>query len=131
MTRLPLLLSPLLLSSPLAACSDGGEPGRPEHQLIAAVRQGLYAVKAAPGGAIARFADVRLHGRNVVCGRVDAQDGGGWRQFAAVGAGEPVIEGSGDPNAPAIIERTCRGPARAVTSRNDAYTDIEVAQQAR
>lgn len=116
----------LLLPLALVACSDGGEPTRPQHQLIAAVRQGLYAVKAAPGGALALFSDVRLHGRNVVCGTVDAQDGGGKRRFAVVGAGEPVIEGSGDASAAATIAATCQGPARKVIGRNTSYTDLEV-----
>lgn len=120
-----------LASLPLAACSDGTEPTRPQHQLIAAVRQGIYAVKAAPGGALAQFSDVRLYGKGTVCGIVDAQDGGGPRRFAAVGGGEPVIEGSGDAAAGAKIAQTCKGPARKVTSRNPGYTDIQVADVAR
>jgi hypothetical protein len=116
----------LFLVLALPACSDGSEPMRPQHQLIAAVRVGLYAVKAAPGGALAQFSDVRLYGKGMVCGVVDAQDGGGPRRFAAVGGGEPVIEGSGDAAAGAKIARTCKGPARKVTSRNPGYTDIQV-----
>ena len=120
----------LLVSLALAACSDGGESTRPQHQMIAAVRQGLYAVKAAPGGALALFSDVQLFGKDVVCGTVDAQDGGGARRFASVRGGEPVIEGSGDPGAAAKIAATCTGPARKVTGRNRTYTDIEVEEQA-
>ena len=121
----------LLLPLSLAACSDGGESSRPQHQMVAAVRQGIYAVKAAPGGALASFSDVRLYGKTIVCGTVDAQDGGGLRRFAVVSGGEPVIEGSDDPDAVAKISRTCQGPARTVTSRNPGYTDISVAEEAR
>ena len=120
----------LLLPFAVAACSDGGQPTRPQHQLIAAVRQGLYAIKAAPGGALAQFSDVRLIGRNTVCGTVDAQDGGGARKFAVVAGGAPAIERSGDPDAAATIAQACRGPTRAVTSRNPTYSDIAVEEQA-
>ena len=122
--RRALLLAPILAGA-LAACSDGNQPTRPEHQLIAAVRQGLYAVKAAPGGAIALFSDVRLVGQNTVCGTVDAQDGGGLRRFVSVAGAEPAIEGAGDPAAPAKIDAACKGPSRKVTGRNATYSDIE------
>jgi hypothetical protein len=120
----------LLLTLAVTACSDGSESTRPQHQMVAAVRQGLYAIKAAPGGAIARFSDVRLIGRNTVCGTVDAQDGGGLRRFASVAGSEPVIEGSGDAQALAKIKTACRGPARKVTSRNPGYSDVTVEEQA-
>jgi hypothetical protein len=116
----------LLLPLALAAC---GESPEPQQKLVAAARQGLYAVKAAPGGALALFSDVTLHGETVVCGTVDAQDGGGRRRFAVVVGGEPVIEGSGDPTAAATIARTCQGPSRKVTSRNPGYSDLEIEDQ--
>ena len=120
----------VLLPLVLAACSDGSDP-RPQHQLVAAVRKGLYAVKAAPGGALALFSDVQLYGKDVVCGTVDAQDGGGLRRFAVVAGGEPVIVGSGDPTAITKIEETCRGPKRKVVSRNTGYTDLQIDEAAR
>ena len=120
----------LLLPLAIAACSDNSEPKRSQYKAIAAARQGLYAVKAAPGGAIALFSDVRLFGPSTVCGSVDAQDGGGLRRFAVVPGGEPVIEGSGDSAARTKIDTICRGPARKVISRNKGYTDLEIEAEA-
>ncbi len=121
----------LLLALACAACGgDGGEEPsqRLQYERARAVRAALYKVKAAPGGAIALFKQVRLHEAGVVCGVVDAQDGDGSRRFSVSGD-EVTVEQPGDTAALRIIEATCRGPAREATSRNEAFTDITVAHE--
>lgn len=117
----------LLLALASTGCGgDDGASQRVRHQRAAAARAGLYAIQAAPGGAIARFSDVRLIGANVVCGTVDAQDGVGPRAFGFA-QGEVTIEQPGDAATRAAVAERCKGgPARRVVSRNVAYTDISV-----
>ncbi|WP_374943471.1 hypothetical protein [Sphingomonas sp.] len=118
----------LLLALASAACSDEASQ-RVQHDRIAAVRTGLNVIKAAPGGPLARFADVRLIGAHVVCGTVDGQDGIGPRHFG-VAHGEAVIEQPDDPATRAAVARTCTGgPSRKVVSRNPIYSDIDVEEQ--
>lgn len=115
----------LLLALGAAACSDEAAQ-RTQHDRIAAVRTGLNVIKVQPGGPLARFADVRLIGTDVVCGTVDGQDGIGPRRFG-VAHGEAAIEQPGDPATRAAVARTCTGgPSRRVVSRNPAYSDIDV-----
>jgi hypothetical protein len=116
----------LLLAVACAGCSDDGALQSVRYERARAARAGLYAVKAAPGGALARFVDVRLIGANIVCGTVDGQDGGGVRRFG-VANGEAVIEQLGDPASLAAVEKACpAGPSRKVIGRNAAFTDISV-----
>lgn len=115
----------LLLALASAACSDEASQ-QVRHDRIAAVRTGLNVIKAAPGGPLARFADVRLIGADVVCGTVDGQDGIGPRRFG-VAHGEAAIEQPGDAATGAAVARACTGgPSRRVVSRNPVYSDIAV-----
>ncbi|HEU0065858.1 MAG TPA: hypothetical protein VFQ57_01320 [Sphingomonas sp.] len=109
----------------LAGCSDGTrEVGR--HKRMVAVRAGLYAIQAAPGGALAKFDDVRLVGTTTVCGKVDGQDGAGPRRFA-VAKGQVTIEQPREPATVQAIAAACaNAPSYRVISRNAGYTDIAV-----
>lgn len=122
----------LVLALACAACGDGGEQPsqRIQYERARAVRAGLYKVKAAPGGAIALFKEVRLHENGIVCGVVDAQDGVGTRRFSVSGE-EVTVEQPGQTAALRTIAATCRGPARRATSRNEAFSDITVEDEAR
>lgn len=110
-----------------AACGHSGVSDDVRHARIRAARDGLHAIQAAPGGPLARFADVRLFDTNVVCGKVDGQDGGGLRRFGAVPGQEAVIEQPGDAASVAAVARVCAtGRSRKVVSRNVGYTDLSV-----
>lgn len=117
----------LLAGLACAACGDNGVSDDVRHARIRAARDGLYAIQAAPGGALARFADVRLFDTKVVCGKVDGQDGGGLRRFGVIPGQEPLIEQPGDAATAAAVARVCTaGPSRKVVSRNAGYTDLSV-----
>ncbi|HEX8486401.1 hypothetical protein [Sphingomonas sp.] len=117
----------MILALGCAACGGDGAAETVRHDRARAARAGLYAIQAAPGGALARFADVRLFDSKAVCGKVDGQDGGGLRRFGVLPGREPVIEQPGDAATVVAVERICAGgKARAVVSRNAGYTDIRV-----
>lgn len=110
------------------ACSDAADRAAQERQQqsLRTVRDGLNRVRGTPGGSIATFTQVRLVGTDIVCGRVDGQDGFGARRFTTDGKAVTVEEPR-EPARLATIERECsKAPSRRVINRNPDYSDITV-----
>lgn len=117
-----LLLVPLLL----AGCDE--KQALADAKLIKAARKGMNTVRGLPGGRTATFTEVRLVGDDTVCGMIDGNDGDGPRPFATRGD-DPVVADRHDPAASAQIAKMCAGkPVREITSRNQQFTDLEVAR---
>lgn len=94
---------------------------------VKAARAGMNKVRGIPGGMTSTFTAIRLVGDDVVCGMIDGNDGDGPRPFSVRGE-QVTVADRRDPATAAAIERTCSsGPVREITSRNDQFTDLSVA----
>ena len=115
----------------LCGCSKGAEGGTDgggeRFQTLRAARDGMMKVRALPGGKLATFTAVRLVGGANVCGMIDGNDGTGPRAFAVVG-NEVLLADPRDPATVEAVRKPCAGPAREITSRNEQFTDIDVAE---
>ena len=110
----------------LVACDDGGTNAR-NAAAVKAARAGMNTVRGIPGGMTSTFTAVRLVGEDVVCGSIDGNDGDGPRPFSVRGQTVTIADRR-NPATGAAIERTCSsGPVREITSRNDQFTDLSVA----
>ncbi|KQT35165.1 hypothetical protein ASG29_03360 [Sphingomonas sp. Leaf412] len=118
-----LLLAALL---PLAACDDGGKGAR-DAEIVKAARAGMNTVRGIPGGRTASFTAVRLIGGDTVCGMIDGNDGDGPRAFATKGQ-DVLLDDLRDPATKAAVDKACVGqPVHRIISRNDNFTDLDVA----